>query len=236
MLPTNSVSIVIPCRNEEKRLSERRLRAFLDTLSGSIGSKVELVLEEDGSTDGTGALIDSIARRDRRVRAIHGKGRLGKGGGLALGVERSRGEFIVMCDADLPVPARDVALAVQLLAKNDLVAPSRRLPGSRTSGIPFLRRLFSRIYNLYVNAVLGIGLSDTQLGVKVFRKSIFAKIRPVRFTSFSMDVEMLARARRAGLRMAEVPAEYHHTKETGFNWFSEGPKMLLDVLVMRFSL
>jgi hypothetical protein len=141
-----------------------------------------------------------------------------------------------MCDADLPVPVEDVARMVLLLKENDLVVPSRRLAGSRTKRIPLLRRAFSTSFNFYVNLLLGLGLSDTQIGVKAFRRKAFAKIRPSKFTSYSMDVEMLARARRANLRIKETPAAYTHEGDAGFNWLTDGPRMLLDVLLMRLTL
>lgn len=234
---TELISIVVPCRNEEARLLEAKsyFIKFLNQLEESSGKKAELVLEEDGSTDHTPGVINAFAKQDKRIIPVHGKGRLGKGGGLALGVQHSHGELVVMCDSDLPVPARDVARAVELLKENDLVVPSRRLPGSQVQNIPFTRKLFSAVFNLYVNLVLGLGISDTQIGVKAFRKQAFEKMRPVKFTSYSMDVEMLLRARKAGLRIAEMPVAYTHNNYTGFKWFSDGPTMILDVLTMRFS-
>ena len=234
-----SLSIVVPCRNEEKRLSfhgAKGLSAFLGRIEGLTGKVAEMVLEEDGSTDRTAEVIDSFAKADARLRAVHNRGRLGKGGGLVLGVKRSSGSLIVMCDADLPVPADDVAKLVSLLSENDLVIPSRRLSASQVRDIPFLRRFFSSLFNLYVNLLLGIGLSDTQIGVKAFRREAFEKVKPTRFKSYSMDLEMLVRARREGLRVKEMPTRYNNSRETGFNWLTDGPKMLLDVLLMRFSL
>ena len=233
-----TLSIVVPCRNEERRLAGRRrvFSGFLKEAGRLSGTKAEMVIEEDGSTDRTPEIIDSFSKQDPCIKAVHCRKGLGKGGGMALGVEKSSGEFVVMCDADLPFSPRDVARMANLLEKNDLVIPNRRHPESKNVKVPFLRLLFSRVFGAYVNLLLGLGISDTQAGAKAFRREAFEVIRPRRFLSYSMDVEMLFRAKRAGLRIAEVPAEHRHGKDERFNWLFDGPRMLLDILEMRLSL
>ena len=237
MSAMEGISIIIPCRNESRRLAatERRLHRLIDYLEKESGLPVQAVIEEDGSDDGTLERIRDMSSHDRRILTVDGGNLRGKGRGIRLAVSRSRYEYLVVCDADLPVAFRDMALIARELREYDVVLPSRRAAGSKCRGIPLARRIASYAFNRYVNLVLGLGISDTQNGVKGIRREAFPKIAPDRLGSYSMDVEMLLRARRLNLRIKEIPVDYMHERTSNFSVIRDGPRMLADVIVLRLS-
>lgn len=232
------VSVLFVCLNEEANLRRNapRITGLLDAASARW--EAEVVLEQDGSTDGTAAFMDELARREPRIRVVHDPDRLGKGGGLARAVEVSRGDLLLMTDADMPLTTASYLAVLDALATatHDVVLPSRRHPASRVEGVPWRRRVASRSFNLLAGGILGLGISDTQCGVKGFTRVAFDAMRPRRYMGYTMDLEMLVRARRAGLRILEIPTEYCHGPETGFHLVRDGLRMLRDVWRMRTEL
>lgn len=229
------LSIIILALNEGAVLARNApfLRHLLDEAEKA-GFRPELIFEEDGSTDDTPTVIDEWARRDKRIRALHHRERLGKGGGLVRGVEHARGELLVMIDADVPLDLKSfLSTALTLRRGPDMVLPSRRHPESLVKGIPWSRRLLSRIFNWTVNGLLGLRISDTQCGIKAFRRSAWETIRPREFLGYDMDLELLVRARAAKLNVVEIPLNYTHTADQGFRVGRDGPRMLRSVWAAR---
>lgn len=236
--PSPDVSVLVVCRNAERplRASRERLLAGLDALQRA-GWPAEAVLEHDGSTDATGALLDEMARGDARVQALHFAERKGKGGGLRCAAESARGRFLVMLDADFPVEPAALVEVVRALAQgHEVVVPSRRHPASEVRGVPLARRAASRAFNALANLLLGLRVHDTQCGVKGFTRRAFEAAKPRRFLGYSMDLEMLCRARRAGLRVLEVPLRYHHGRHGEFRLLRDGPRLLAELLAVRRAL
>jgi len=229
------LSVVIPCYNEEQRLPRTvdRIEGYLDARHTSY----ELVLVDDGSRDGTRLIMDAAAERSRRVRVEALPHNRGKGRALAVGVAAAQGEEVLVTDADLSTPIEELEkLQAALDAGAGVAIASRAIRGSRVElSQPIYRVLMGKIFNLIVQVVLLPGLWDTQCGFKLFRaqvgKDAFAALST---DGFGYDPEVLYRAKKKGVKIAEVPVVWRNSAPTKVSAVSSSLDMLKHVLRVRF--
>lgn len=205
-----ALSVVIPARNEEKRLP-KTLHLIRDwiTRSGRVTEVIPVVQGHDGTTD----LVEREALHDPTLRPVIQHDGEGKGMAVRLGVAAARGTIILFTDADLSVPVECLEELVTRLENDpsiDGILGSRRLPGSNiVIRQPLMRRLSGKAFN----AALRLGgltrFADTQCGCKLFRhdaaKEVFARSK---LDGFAFDVEILNIAGQLGYRMEEVPVTW----------------------------
>jgi dolichyl-phosphate beta-glucosyltransferase len=233
--PRPRLSVVIPCFNEEQRLPRTvdRIEGYLDARHASY----ELVLVDDGSRDGTRLIMDAAAERSRRVRVEALPRNRGKGRALAVGVAAAQGEEVLVTDADLSTPIEELEkLQAALDAGAGVAIASRAVKGSRVElSQPIYRVLMGKIFNLIVQVVLLPGLWDTQCGFKLFRaqvaKDAFAALST---DGFGYDPEVLYRAKKKGVKIAEVPVVWRNSAPTKVSAVSSSLDMLKHVLRVRF--
>ena len=229
-----STSVVIPCFNEELRILPT-LEHVVNFL-GSRREHWEIVVVDDGSADRTSACIherfgDQSAVRVLRYESNHGKGFAVRAGALA-----SRGSRVLLSDADLATPIAELAkLERHAEAGFDIVVGSRVTAGSRISTPqPLPRRLAGSSFRTFVRALGLTTVRDTQCGFKLFRRATVEPIlRRVATEGFAFDVELLARAERAGLRVTEVGVEWSDAKGTKLRLFPDAWHMAVDLLRIR---
>lgn len=198
--PIRELSVVMPAYNEEDALP-----AVLDaTIAGleRLCRRWEIVVVDDGSTDATPRLLAAAAWREPRLRALRQPCNRGYSAALALGFRSCRYEAIFYTDADGQFDLADLARAYPLLAGADMVAGWRRRRHD-----PWTRRLASRVYNRLQALVLGVRARDVDCAFKLFRRSFFAQVT-LASEGFLIDSELFARARRAGLRVAQLPVTH----------------------------
>jgi dolichyl-phosphate beta-glucosyltransferase len=238
----SSLSLVIPAFNEEERLP-----ALLATLSGPASASVraagfelmEVVIVDDGSTDRTSSILAEAAARDRRLRPVLGAPRnRGKGAAIAAGVQRVQGDYVLLADVDLSTPLDELGkLAEAIDAGADIAIGSRAVPGAVVERGPTHRRLTGWGFNGAVKALTGLDVQDTQNGFKLLAaepaKALFAEQI---CSGFAFDVELLMRADRAGLRIAEVPVLYLHDSRSSVKVVSASLQMLRDVGLLAYRL
>ena len=165
-----SLSIVIPAYNEEKRLPTS-LSTLFEWISGSKLDFVEIILIDDGSTDGTAALVEQMAASTRVVRLLRNGANRGKGYSVKNGILSVRGEWALVTDADLSSPVEEVSklydAAVQAKAAIAIGsrALNRALVGKRQ---PFAREFAGKVFNAVMRSVTGLPFQDTQCGFKLF--------------------------------------------------------------------
>jgi dolichyl-phosphate beta-glucosyltransferase len=230
------LSIVVPCYNEEQRLPHtiELIERYLDGKDGDY----ELILVDDGSSDGTRIVMDAAAERNRFVRLEALPRNRGKGRALAEGVAAATGSEILVTDADLSTPIEELPKLQAELAQGAGVAiGSRALRGSRVEvSQPIYRVLMGKAFNLLVQAVLLPGIWDTQCGFKLFRADVaheaFAELTT---DGFGYDPEVLYRAKKRGVKIAEVPVVWRNSAPTKVSPIKSSIDMFRHVLRIRFG-
>ena len=226
------LSLVVPCFNEALRLP-RSLPVMLDYLRRQGGAWELLV--DDGSSDGTAALIAAAAATEPRVRALHLPHNIGKGGTVRHGLLAARGEYVFFSDTDLSTPVEYLAAGLRLLEQGaDIVYADRHMPGSQLRGYNPLRRLMSHSFNACTRLLLLPGISDTQCGFKGFRRAILPPLLERNSIShLSFDVELLVIAREQGWRLAAFPVTWDNVAASKIKPFSDALAMFAALLVIR---
>ena len=212
-----SLSIVIPAYNEEMRLPST-LEAVVAFVKARSFEFAEIIVVDDGSRDGTAALVERW-RRDRSwIRLVQNPGNRGKGYTVRHGMLEARGEWILYTDADLsaPISEFDKLLAEAERAGAGVAIGSRALDralvGVHQSAF---REMSGRAFNLIMRAITGLPFRDTQCGFKLFRagaaREIFSRQT---LDGFSFDVEDLVIAKRLGVKTIEVPVAWNNVEGT----------------------
>jgi glycosyltransferase involved in cell wall biosynthesis len=208
------VSVVLPAHNEADML-EKAVTEITEVL-GEYAGTYEIIIAEDGSTDGTDKKADEFSERLPFVRHIHSEKRLGRGKALKKAFHQSSGEILVYMDVDLATDVRQLKELIDSVDKEgyDFATGSRMLPESNVerSGT---RDLASKTYNFMVRAVLGSKVKDHQCGFKAFRrKPLMQIIDEVSANHWFWDTELLVRAHRRGYRIKEIPVLWKSGRET----------------------
>ena len=230
-----NLSVVVPCYNEEQRLP--RTIELIERYLDARAEPYELILVDDGSVDGTRKVMDEAAARHAAVKIVALPKNRGKGRALAEGVQVSRGETVLVTDADLSTPIDELPKLEAALAKGAGVAiGSRAVRGSRVElAQPIYRVLMGKVFNLIVQAVLLPGIWDTQCGFKLFRgdiaRDVFAGLTT---DGFGYDPEVLYLAKKKGMRIAEVPVVWRNSAPTKVSAVRSSLDMFRHVLRVRF--
>ena len=207
MMTPNQILVVMPTYREALTLETAVRELFVHN------ADVDLLIVDDNSPDGTGTLAEALARDDQRISVLHREQKQGLGpaylAGFAWGTSRGY-EFLIEMDADGSHRAIDLPRLIAAAPNADLVIGSRWVPGGSVVNWPLHRRLISRIGNLYVNLMLGVGVKDMTAGFRVFRASFLNRLElaDVAAYGYSFQVEMAWRSIMAGGRVVEVPITF----------------------------
>ena len=227
-----TLSIVIPAFNEAGRIegSLEQLTSFLDAQPWDYDIRVV----DDGSTDRTAEVVTKCAARLPRI-VLQRESHRGKGGAVKAGLLAAAGEFRFMCDADLSMPPAEILRFLPpQQADWDVAIGSREGLGARRVGEPWRRHAIGRIFNRAIQSLAIPGIADTQCGFKMFTAESVAAIFPhVTLDGWAFDVEVLCIARAKGLRIVQVPIEWHHRTESKVSVLRDSWRMLRDVLRVR---
>jgi dolichol-phosphate mannosyltransferase len=199
--------MVIPTYNEIENLTDVVERVRRST------PDVDVLVVDDGSPDGTGALADRLAAGDPQVRVLHRAAKLGLGAAYRAGFQVALDagyELIGEMDADGSHQPEQLPALLSAAADADLVIGSRWVPGGSVVNWPWQRRALSRAGNLYTRALLGVGVRDATAGFRVYRRETLESIDldEVQSLGYVFQVELVFRTLRAGLRVREVPIEF----------------------------
>jgi dolichyl-phosphate beta-glucosyltransferase len=230
-------SVIFPCFNEEARILPTldRAVAFLE----GRGGRWEILVIDDGSKDRTSEVVRARFAGLPALQVLRFDANHGKGFAVSQGVFASRGEFALFSDADLSTPIEELTKLEAKAAEGfDIVVASRVIAGARIlTPQPARRRLSGLVFR---SLVRGLGLSslhDTQCGFKLLRRSTVEPIlRGIGTVGFAFDVELLARAEHAGLRVAEVPVDWSDARGSKVRLFPDALRMALDLVRMRLRL
>lgn len=225
------VSVVLPAYNEAKRIrmAVERVEAQLMAL----GYDYEIVIAEDGSTDGTDTIANEIAEKNPKVKHLHSNERLGRGKALMNAFRACEGEIVVYMDVDLSTDLRHLGELISVIENGyDVATGSRLLKESKTKR-PLNRDVASKVYNLLVRILLRSKIHDHQCGFKAFRKSAILKISElVKDTHWFWDTEVLVLAQRMGFKVKEIPVHWEHGGETKVRFKKDVVYMFSQILRM----
>ena len=230
------VSVVLPAYNEVDYIEPAvektayALRQFTDSF--------EIIIAEDGSTDGTAERSQELAQQYPYVRHIHRDHRLGRGTALNNAFKHCHGAVFVYMDLDLATDLNYLRPLVEAIAVEgyDFATGSRMMPDSRTERT-FSRGFSSKAYNALVRRLLGSKLYDHQCGFKAFKpQSLFALVDKVEARHWFWDTELMVRAQWAGFRVKEIAVEWHSGKDTKVNLAKDSWNMFGQVLRLYWKL
>lgn len=194
------ISVVIPFMNEEQSMRElyQRLVAVLEPMG-----QFELIYVDDGSTDGSYALVRDFYAHDQRVRAIRFRKNIGKSAALSEGFRAATGEIVVMIDADLQDEPSEIPALVSKLDEVDLVTGWKQVRND-----PWTKRFPSRIFNGFATMLFGLKLHDLNCGLKAMRVDVAHSIDL--YGDMHRLIPVLAHLK--GFRVAELPVQHHERK------------------------
>ena len=233
-----SISIVIPAYNEERRLAGS-LEAVLRYLAGRPFDAREALVVDDGSTDGTVAVVERFQAAHPEVRLLRNPGNRGKGYSVRHGMLEASGDWILFTDADLSAPIEELDQLLEACARQQAAvafgsrALDRSLIGVHQSRF---RENAGRIFNLFVRLIAGLPFQDTQCGFKLFERRAAREIfRRQRIDRFGFDAEVLYLARKLGFRAVEVPVRWSHSEGTKVSMLRDSLNMFLDLARIRWN-
>lgn len=245
------LSVVIPAYNEETNIRLGALDKVACFMNGlSFGWEVLLV--DDGSTDGTKGLLDEFAVANhgfRVIRSVH----QGKALTVIAGVLAAKGGIVLFTDLDQATPIGEVEKLLPWFKKDlpagrqgfDVVIGSR---SNRREGAPLTRRVMARGFMVLRSIFLGLhGITDTQCGFKAFRKDVardifgrlklYSEHREVEgsMVTAGFDLEVLFLAKKVGYKIKEVSVEWHYVETRRVNPMKDSLQGLMDILKIRVN-
>ncbi|MBI3402071.1 MAG: glycosyltransferase family 2 protein [Acidobacteria bacterium] len=227
-----SLSVVVPVFNEQPRLANT-----LTALCGYLRRQTwdwEVRVVDDGSEDATVRIAESFARAEPRVH-VQREPHRGKGGAVRAGLLAARGAYRFMCDADLSMPVAGISRFLPpALSGFDVAIATREGAAARRIGEPLYRHVMGRLFNYAVRHAALPGIDDSQCGFKMFTAAAVTAIFPlVTVDGWAFDIEVLTIARAHGLRIVQVPVEWHYRDESRVVIARDGPGMLRELLRIR---
>ena len=207
-MPERTALVITPTYNERESITELVGRLF-----DAAGDRVDLLVIDDGSPDGTAELVKELQATDDRVHLEQRPGKQGLGTAYVKGfkwaIERGY-DSVVEMDADLSHDPADVPRLLDALDDADLVIGSRYVPGGGVSNWGRGRRLLSSAGNVYARLWLGYRVKDSTAGFRAYRTTALAtqNLDTIRSEGYGFQIEMTRRFHRAGLRIREVPITF----------------------------
>lgn len=239
------LSVIIPSYNELKNLKRQVLDEVLEYLKKQTYTW-ELILSDDGSTDGTLDELNKFAKKHENILVlanIHA----GKGPTVQSGMLAAHGEWRLFTDFDQSTPLSEVEKLFPFTKKNyDIVIGSRGIEGARRDKEPWYRHYMGRGFNMLVQFLAIPGIYDTQCGFKLFSanatEQLFSKLvvygrqkeRGDAFTG-AFDVEALFLANKYGFKIKEVPIYWHHHETDRVSPVKDSIRMLIDIIKIRIT-
>lgn len=220
MLRRKLLSVIVPAYKQEATIRKDLKNVQMVLKEGLRDYDFEIICVVDGILDRT--LYEARKIKSKKVRVFGYEANKGKGYAVRYGMARAKGELISFLDAGMDISPKGIMMLLAHMEwyDADIIVGSKRHPVSRVN-YPFLRHVLSIGYHLGVRFVFNLPLTDTQSGIKVFRRRVLERVLPrLLVKRYAMDIEILAVARRAGFkRVFEAPIEVKFDKNnSGIKW------------------
>jgi dolichyl-phosphate beta-glucosyltransferase len=227
------LSVVIPAYNEEHRLP--KTLDDLERYHDQRDRPFEIIVCDDGSVDGTASLVEARAETMPHLKLLRLPHR-GKGSAVRGGMLTAALPYVMLCDADLSMPADELDRFIEVMDAGFQVAVgSRELPDSKRYDEPVRRHIMGRVFNLVVRVLLGGGMHDTQCGFKGFHRDVARDLFSSQvLDGFSFDAEVLFIARRRRYRMKEVAINWYFNDDSRVRAVTDTFSMSVDLLRIRY--
>ena len=237
-IPLVKISVVLPSFNLSKKIGVNLER--VESVLKRTGLTYEIVPVDDGSSDGTSSiLLDWVRSGNGDVRRpVILDHNVGKGCALKAGFRASRGELVLLLDGDLEILPGYLPGFIDVMEREgaDIVIGSKRHPKSRVK-YPWHRRIASSIYFSLVRFFIGIPVTDTQTGMKLFRrKTLGDALDRMLVKAYAFDLELLSIAYGRGAKIAEAPVAIKFENGFGALSFRTVKQMLMDSLAVFYRL
>lgn len=238
------LSVVLPSYNEMRNIGRGVLEEVYQFLK-DYEKPWELVLSDDGSTDGTVKALTEFAKKDVRIKVVANK-HMGKGPTVKSGMLHAEGNWRLFSDFDQSTPLREVRKLLKYTSEYDVIFGSREIEGAKREKEPFYRHLMGRGFNLLVQLLAIQGVKDSQCGFKLFSEKatekLFANLyiyagqagKQGAFTG-AFDVELLYLAKKYGFAIKEVPILWKHFQTNRVNPIKDSILMFADILRIRMA-
>jgi len=232
-MPSLDYSAVIPAYNETARLAAplRAMAAWFRAQRKSF----EIIVSDDGSSDGTAALVEEMRQDIPELRLVKSPVNRGKGHAVRIGVLAANGALVLVADADGATPIEETAALEAALASADLAVGSRAMGGHVERR--WYRHIIGRGFHALVHLFGVRGIRDTQCGFKLFKSAVARDLFALaRMNGFSFDVEILLLAQRRGYQIAEVSVDWTHQAGSRINLVTDSVRMAMDLVRIRARL
>jgi dolichyl-phosphate beta-glucosyltransferase len=235
-----SISILFPIYNEEKRL-QNSLKMIDIFLKKNFYKKIEVILIDDGSTDGSKKIIELFLKKSlnkKKYKFISYKKNVGKGYALSRGVSLGNKDWILTCDIDFSVKLEQIINWEKKFLKKDLfVYFGSRMHSLSTLQKNYFRNIIGSIFKLVVYILFKLNISDTQCGFKLYKKKIakkiFFKLIEKRYVH---DVEIALRCIKNNIQIIELPVNWKHKSNGKINIFIDPFVMFVSLLKLKIKM
>lgn len=234
------LSVIVPAYKQERTI-KKDLENISSILEQGLPSQYqyEIICVVDGMLDGT--FKNAKEAKSSHVKIFGYDSNMGKGYAVRFGMSKARGDLISFLDAGMEISPKGIMMLMAHMNwyNADIIVGSKRHPASQVN-YPFSRKIFSFIYHLMIKILFGLWISDTQSGIKIFKREVVEKILPrLLVKRYAMDIEMLAVSNYLGFkRIYEGPIEIRYQFEdlTHASTIRSIARMVWDTLAVFYRL
>lgn len=234
------MSIIVPAWNEGKIVYDN-LQYVEDVFNKFLYNpdfNYEIIVVDDGSIDNTYNQALRATKKNERVRVVHKEKNGGKGSALKFGFKFCSGRFVAFMDADLDLHPKQIPWFIDHMKKHDadVTIGSKRHPLSKVN-YPFSRKVLSQVYHILTRILFRLNLSDTQVGLKLFKYEVLEDILPrVLCKKYAFDLELLVNANHLGHKISEIPIELNWQRSQSRLTLRDIWNLLLDTAAIFYRL
>ena len=230
----NSITIIIPFYNEEKRIK----KSLEQIIKYKKKIKTEFILVNDGSNDESKLIVRDYLKKKKNIKLINLKKNYGKGYAIKKGIENSKNEWVLTTDIDFSVPLDQISVWIKkkYIKKNcNIYFASRSHKKSKVTA-KLHRVILGIIFKFIIYIFLRIKIKDTQCGYKLYKKKVAKKIfKKLQTNRFEHDLEIVMHSKKLNYTITELPVRWVHKSDSKVNLFTDPFKMFFGILYLKYK-